>query len=308
MTYIQYEPKKHKGLPLYEIQSKEIGEDIIATVAVKTETSHELAAQMPFYYLVKKSDVSHFSKMVVVKGSPKSGNWGHQGLPGIWGGSSSGGGKAKVAAKPSKGKAKKPPKKKSSSTRDIAVKKIESSKSIEVKTTPMLKSLVEKHGGRMSGLKYRLKTAESLSEKISKDVEEKGISEQEAANAINDAVRYTMIFDREKFVESVIAVQADLKTQGWTMYDEKYKNFFSPGDPYDGYNTVLVDTSGNRFELQFHTPGSIRIKHEVHPIYKRFGSLPATSPQRAELYDQMVGMWNDYERPNNWESLPGVRK
>ena len=51
MSFIQYKPDTHKGLPLYEVQTKKKG-SIIAAVAVKSKATHEQAAEMPFYYVV----------------------------------------------------------------------------------------------------------------------------------------------------------------------------------------------------------------------------------------------------------------
>ena len=52
MNYVDFDPKKHKGRQLYELQSKEVG-DMVATVAVPTNTPFEQAAQTPWYYVVE---------------------------------------------------------------------------------------------------------------------------------------------------------------------------------------------------------------------------------------------------------------
>ena len=93
--YVDYNPNKHKGLPLYEIQSKEMG-PITAAVTVKSSATHAQAAMMPLYYLVKEADTLR-KKHIIIKGSDKSGHYGHAGLPGVWGGSTSTGARKAAA-------------------------------------------------------------------------------------------------------------------------------------------------------------------------------------------------------------------
>ena len=329
--YIQYDPVKHKGLPLYEIQSETLG-DIIATVAVKSTAIHEIAARMPWYYLVDEDDIIKDKQIVIVKGGPRSGNWGHSGKVGMWGGSNAGGGHGAVSPSKIPGgkkiqesrdlqqqklpfKKKTPPvetptdeKPTTAEAMRVAKLKLAKAQELEKKATPLVSGLAKEKGGELHGLKYKLKTDKSLAEKIENDVAEKGISHDEAADKINDAVRYTILFDRENFVERVTETQALLEEKGWRQYDTKYKNFFAPGDAYDGYNTVVENVStGERFELQYHTPESIAIKEKIHPWYKEFQNLPKGTPRRLELFENMRAEWENYERPVNWENLLGAQ-
>jgi hypothetical protein len=79
LVFVDYNPEKHKGLPLYEIQSEERGGDRISRL-VKTSVSHEVAAKVPWYYMVEVSEEDE-------KGGPGSGFFGHSGRPGKVGGS-----------------------------------------------------------------------------------------------------------------------------------------------------------------------------------------------------------------------------
>jgi hypothetical protein len=314
--FIQYNPKKHKGLPLYEIQSEEKG-PFIASVVVKSDVTHEIAAQIPWYYIVKKEDITKNKQLIIIKGSRRSGNWGHSGKAGMHGGSDEGGGHGAVAASRlpgGKGKQKKlpfkvkKPKKISNTPQEAAVAKLKKAEALEKVATSMVTEIAKEQKSELFGLEYRMKTAESLAEKIKIDVEEKGLTTDEAADSINDAVRYTMLYEREDFVSKVSEAQTLLAERGWTQYDNKYKNFFAGGDAYDGYNTVLVNkATGERFELQFHTPESIKIKVKIHPWYKEFQETTQESPRRLELLNMMKAEWENYERPVGWENLLGVR-
>ena len=53
MNYVDFDPKKHKGRKLFELQSKELDSGVIATVAVPSDTPFEQAAKTPWYYVVE---------------------------------------------------------------------------------------------------------------------------------------------------------------------------------------------------------------------------------------------------------------
>jgi len=191
----------------------------------------------------------------------------------------------------------------------IAAESIKAHKVIEKKVTPTLESLANDQGGQLTGLENKFKSLESLSRKIMQEAKEGGLTLEEAAQEISDVLRYTITFDNPSdFVNKVKAVQKGLADNGYERYDNKWKNYFGPGDAYDGYNTVLLDPStGLRFELQFHTAGSIRIKSVVHELYAEWRVLPQGDPRRDSLTAKMAKMWESYERPLNWHELEGVR-
>ena len=161
----------------------------------------------------------------------------------------------------------------------------------------------------MNGLDFRLKTEESLARKIKLESESREISPQEAESQITDALRYTMLFPPDTFVDSAMATQAKMAELGYEQFDTKWSNYFQPGGAYQGYNTVMINKStGQKFELQYHTRESVVIKEQAHIMYNEFRELPSTSPRAQELWHGMADLWSNYERPANWERLPGVIK
>jgi hypothetical protein len=51
-SYVDFDPKKHKGRQLYELQTKE--EDNLAfTVPIPVDTSFKQASKTPWYYVVE---------------------------------------------------------------------------------------------------------------------------------------------------------------------------------------------------------------------------------------------------------------
>lgn len=177
---------------------------------------------------------------------------------------------------------------------------------MEPALSSMMGDIATTTGGELVGLKYAVKPEESLAGKIDRDATEKGITHEQAAAEITDVNRYTMVFDSDKYTESVLAAQQELAEKGYIQYDEKWKNYFGSGDAYDGYNSVYMhQETGERVEVQFHTPDTIGIKERAHELYERFRVTPEGSLDRLTLWEDMQSMWQDYEKPAGWESLPG---
>lgn len=146
---------------------------------------------------------------------------------------------------------------------DLAVNKIRQYEPIVDNIANDLLSSTTAQGGLMIGLDFRLKRPESLSRKIQSEVleaKEKGetITFKEAVDRMGDVARFTSVFDPENFQENADKVLRDLQAKGYEIV--KFKNFFQPGASYKGLNTNLRDKNGNMFELQFHTPESMKIK------------------------------------------------
>ena len=180
----------------------------------------------------------------------------------------------------------------------------------EPELTSTITGLAEQYGGELYGLEHSVKSEESLARKIGVDMIEKGITAEEAAAAISDANRYTMVFDSANYVEQVLQVQGALADAGWEQYDQKWKNFFRAGDGYDGYNTVMVNPeTGQRYELQYHTHETLEINDSTRDMYEELRVLPEGESARGlELRTLMRESWVDYHKPIGWERLPGVLK
>ena len=159
----------------------------------------------------------------------------------------------------------------------------------EPKITHDVTSAIASSGGRMYGLKHRLKTYSSILRKIDTDALEKGISSKQAAMDIKDAVRYTSVSSDRDFVRCYANTRRALERQGYT--EIRCKNYFSlyaQGKvKHKSVQSVFEDRTGYRFELQFQTPASQKAKDEKVPIYEE-RRTPGISAERArELERQM---------------------
>ena len=262
------------------------------------------------YEMLFKPDGPFLEAEPTERGGPGSGHFGHEGRPGQRGGSQPGEGggqgeKRYMAEKPRylayKGNTKDSPKVKA-----MASELYGRASTSEPKLSAVMEKVVSASGGKAHGWDFRQKSEKSIAEKIVRDSVEKDIPLEQAASEMNDLNRYTVVLPPDTFVEQTLKAQAALEEAGFQPYDSKAKNYFTPGDDYDGYNTVYWDPrTGERFELQFHTEETAVLKEEAHIIYNDWRELPTDHPERTGMWERMVGLWKDYARPVGYERLPG---
>lgn len=142
------------------------------------------------------------------------------------------------------------------------------------------------HGGTMEGLDYRLKSESSLARKIDDEKAELGGDVDATAAKMSDVARYTMTFEEGTYTEGVAATIGDLEAKGYQM---RVKNYWEQGDPYQGINVAAVHPNGQKFELQFHTPGSVKAKEPIHKQYEEYRES-RDNRTRWKTYSRMTRM------------------
>jgi hypothetical protein len=134
----------------------------------------------------------------------------------------------------------------------------------------LLKGNARWEGGRVveAVANRYLKSVESLKTKIRRDKVRSGQTASEAAAAVKDALRYSMVWSSPGFSEGVRRAQASLRAQG--MRVTRWNNHFTNGNTtYKGINLTVADAEGYEFELQFHTSQSFEAKVKNHLSYKK---------------------------------------
>ncbi len=136
---------------------------------------------------------------------------------------------------------------------------------LEPKITKYLKSLGKKHHGVLEGLDYKFKSREKLYEKAyNKKIEN-----------IRDILRYTFVFDVDKYTEGVYKIYSELnKNKDFKTKHAWVKQKWCLGDMYQGINTSWLYKGIFIFELQFHTNISHKMKTEgdLHDLYDKYNS------------------------------------
>ncbi len=163
----------------------------------------------------------------------------------------------------------------SSAARDI----LDAARKAEPRVSGDLAKIQKAAGGEFAGFDKRLKTSESLQQKVGT----RGVP----AENINDALRYTIVFSEGAFSKGANQVMAELEALGY----EKVSvfNSFRKGASYKGVNSTFRSPDGQLFELQFHTPKSYSVKQSpVHrEIYEEMRLLPRTDPRWLELNNKL---------------------
>jgi len=154
---------------------------------------------------------------------------------------------------------------------------------IEEKTvTPAMRRIEAEDPDRhLVGLEHRLKGRARVEEKVTHDVQKKGISANQAFADIKDTIRYTLQYPEEKYTTGVQADVQRLKNEGIEFVDSR--NTWT-SEQYKGINSWWRERgSGQLLEVQFHTQASFDAKQETHGAYERLRMLPEDSREVREL-------------------------
>jgi hypothetical protein len=173
---------------------------------------------------------------------------------------------------------------------------------VEPKVTELMKVIQENAGGEFVQLEQRVKSTDSLARKIDGDaVTEFDGDRSRAADAVSDAVRYTLKVGDENYAQSLDSTVKALEAAGFTL---RVKNFWQSGDPYDGVN-IKARKDGVEVEIQLHTPSSFAHKEGeggTHPIYKKY-QVELNDSARESMWNQMIDIARGVVRPANYGAI-----
>ena len=173
---------------------------------------------------------------------------------------------------------------------------------VEPDITGSIDSNVEGVGGKMTGLKYRMKGQESLARKLIDYNKLEGAPIPSIlSESINDVIRYTGVFDDAGYVNGINQTIATLESQGYKIL--KVKNKWGD-DGYKGVHYILESDTKHRLELQFHTKKSIHVKEKFsHPLYEEMRAANTTQARKDEIELILAKKWAEVDRPKGWETI-----
>jgi len=204
-----------------------------------------------------------------------------------------------------------------------AVKLIKQAKQSEPKVMQDLQSIAQQTNGKMVGLEYRFKSEESLTRKIAdrtqekvdkavkngKDVESVRLNSiAKEAEKNNDALRYTIAFSPDKYVEGYDRTVKALEKQGYEI--KQSDNYWltkgtEKDTGYRGINATFVSPSGQKFELQFHTPESFKFKNDNHHLYEVARKPNVSEERKREIKQLNIKLAEPLISPTNIEKIGG---
>ena len=196
-------------------------------------------------------------------------------------------------------------KKESSQTKedvDLSISEIIAySQKIEPKITSDLTSIMDKVGGKLVGLDFRLKSQSSLKRKIETEIAD-GFTHSQAVNKIRDAIRYTTVFKEKDFVTRYKAMQYLLAIKGYKTI--VVKNTWKNDSAYKGVNTFIQNENGDVFEMQYHTQQSFDVKNGLlHKLYEKFRDLRTPIHEKEKLLLEMRKLSSKIKIPEGVEFI-----
>lgn len=132
-----------------------------------------------------------------------------------------------------------------------------------------------------------------------------------------DAIRYTLVVPTPLYAAAVRAVREEMmSTHGFEQIDNK--NFWYGVQTYRGINDIYAMPIGEDtawgcatgaarelfFELQLHTPESIALKHDLHPMMKRVQDPSTDSATKERLKEEMIARVHACAIPEGALELP----
>lgn len=174
-------------------------------------------------------------------------------------------------------------------------------KRVEPGITRALKQVASENGGKMVGLRHRVKSERSLRRKIRREMDVWDTSAEVAAAKIRDVVRFTMRLPDKTLTAQAQDALARLGNDGYGT--SRVKNYWVEGNSYKGVNVDMRAPDAHPFELQFHTPESFKLKMGSHKDYEiaRDDGLPFEA--RRQAHDRMVVESGKLEHPVGIENL-----
>lgn len=154
-------------------------------------------------------------------------------------------------------------------------------------------------GNGKTALDFRKKGFDSLERKMNSDLKEKSL--EDIMNGTYDIVRYTDLVESDKFVDDYYKIMDELTKKGYKV--QRVKNTFNDDTKsYKGVNTVVESPTGYKFELQYHTPESMKVKEINHKLYEMARLDTTSEEEKAKLRNEMN------KNSNKLEPIPKIDK
>lgn len=151
----------------------------------------------------------------------------------------------------------------------------------EPQISSLVKELADKVGMETRSFDSRMKTKRSYLEKL-----EKNYVTNKKEYEIKDILRYTYIASPDTLTQKTLEVIAIYEKLGYNTVE--IKNYWLMSFyPYNGINTVIISPNGLKFELQYHTMESYKIRESIHELYEEWRNLPEISEKAKELNRKM---------------------
>jgi hypothetical protein len=119
---------------------------------------------------------------------------------------------------------------------------------------------------------------------------------------IKDILRFTYTAGPNELTEKTMQSIAEHGKYGYNTIE--IKNTWKPNSPYKGVNTIVQAPNGQKFELQYHTPESFKLKNgRLHTLYEKARKLDRDSEEYIKLNDEMIELSSKLTSPGGIERV-----
>jgi len=181
--------------------------------------------------------------------------------------------------------------------------------------TSDLVSLGDKINADFAGLKYSVKTASSIEDKIERtraDYKEAPDflvpSDEKMFSNFTDVIRYTEIVQHDDIINKTKDTINELENKGYTL--EKIKNYYMnpfPSTGYKGIHLNFISPYGQTFELQVHSNESFAAKQEGHELYEKIRSVSTNVENKEQLRKEIKQIHSSIPNPPEYRTLKNFR-
>ena len=161
-------------------------------------------------------------------------------------------------------------------------------------------------GASLVGLMHRLKHEDRFKDKVAENLALKpGSSADKEASAVSDAVRYTYQLPSDGYTRGYEEACGRLQQDGYSLI--RSKNLWAE-EQYKGINSRWQTTTGQLFEIQFHTRDSFEAKQLTHPAYERIRNNLATKEEMGELHQFQELVTRSVSIPSGAAEIPSFQQ
>jgi hypothetical protein len=172
----------------------------------------------------------------------------------------------------------------------------------EPKITRDLKKIALEVSAEMVGLEHKFKTEESLIRKLAEYAGDNFQKLNRKTKSVNDVLRYTFILSFDKYADSFYQTLKILDKFGYQIPEHRIWNAWETIEKtydkgYRGINITIISSQNQKFELQFHTEESFRIKTKTHHLYTELRERKISENRQIELVETIKNAAKNLKRP-----------
>lgn len=167
---------------------------------------------------------------------------------------------------------------------------------VEPEITKLVKKVAKDSNMNLTGLEYRVKSKDGYLEKIAREYAPGYCYE------VKDTLRYTMLSKSDEMTLQISKSIENFKKSKVEVFQGK-NLWIDKKNPYNGINCIMADSSGNKFEIQYHTEESFSAKQKAHLLYEEARSGKCSREELEIINKEMKAIFDAVNVPDGIERI-----